>query len=147
MFIAVILGYVLVAVFALCGVVSCADYCLERTPGDAGQFLAGLVTAAMPLLYAAALMLLIQIATLLERLSIQSEISMIKSAAPKTTGKTKKQREHGTVYVPKSATHREEAPQQYFVAHETPAPRQEPEPIAPSPTQYNDQYRQFFKTN
>lgn len=150
MFIAVILGYVLVSVFALCGVFNCVNYCFSGAPGDAGTFLNGLTTAALPLLYAAVLLLLIQIATQLERLGIQNELSLLRNATPSTPAKAPRKRDHGTVYIPKSKSSEAhtDRQQQYFVTRETPAPPSTPDIApAPEPTDNRETERHFFKTN
>lgn len=171
MFIAVILGYALAAVFALCGLFNCAAYCLGGAQGsDASSFLNGLTTAAMPLLYAAILLILIQIATQLERMGIQTEISLLKGAAPKASAKEKTPRAHGTAYVPKAEKHtRRSHDQHYFVTHTeqnstpaaapaaTPAPypdaqqAQQPIPPASEPPHSHpvpqDNGQQFFRTH
>lgn len=126
MFVAIILGYALAAIFALCGIFNCAAYCLDGSQGsDASSFLNGLVTAAMPLLYATILLLLIQVCTQLERMGIQTEISLLKGTAAKNTAKTKAPKAHGTTYIPKSEKPRRTHEPRYFVTHEeqtTPSP-------------------------
>ncbi|MBQ2814163.1 MAG: hypothetical protein IJE66_04045 [Akkermansia sp.] len=166
MFIAVILGYALASVFALCGIFNCAAYCMGGAQGgDASSFLNGFTTAAMPLLYAVILLILIQIATQLERMGIQTEISLLKGAAPKTTTREKAPKAHGTAYVPKAETHtRRSHDQRYFVTHaeqgSVPAAapaatgtQQTQQAMSPAPEHPHshptprDNEQQFFRTN
>ncbi len=68
MFLSVIVAYVIAATFAFCGAAGAVHYIMEA-PEDMGYFpfIEGLAVAMWPLAFAVALLVLVQIATKLER--------------------------------------------------------------------------------
>ncbi len=154
MFLAIILGYAMATIFALCGLFNSIAYCAGETPSDAYLFLTGLASAATPLVYSAVLLLLIQIATQLERLAIQTEISLLKghSSAKAASPKPSKNKAHGTVYIPKSSEHHTQEETPHYFRTPEPTPQQESEDTdkqepAPAPAPSADAGRHFFKTH
>ena len=154
MFLAIILGYAMAAIFALCGLFNSIAYCAGETPSDAYLYLTGLASAATPLVYAALMLLLIQIATQLERLAIHTEISLLKahSKTKTATPKPGKNKAHGTVYVPKSSEHHTKDEEPHYFLTSEPEPSQEQEEPAkqeamPDTTPSAGEGRHFFKTH
>lgn len=98
MFIASVLGYIMVAVMAFCGVFGVVDFFqgdLESL-GTAG-YIQGIAAASWPLVAAAALCTLLQVALLLEKLVIYTTIAQNNAAKPlagiETTLQTREKRQ------------------------------------------------------
>lgn len=65
---AVIIGYVIASIFALCGIINSVQFCLDGRELNMAAFSLGLVIAAAPLAAASVILLLTQILCRLEQL-------------------------------------------------------------------------------
>ena len=83
MFFAVIIAYVIIAAFAICGVVGVASYigASQHLNINYADFLAGLAVSMWPLAVATALLLLVQLACLIEKWMLNWQLAQSESLA------------------------------------------------------------------
>ncbi len=119
MFFAVIASYVVCAVFAFCGVINLVNY-IGSAQKEMGyfSFIEGLAVAAWPLAAATAILLLIQIACLIEKWMLQWRISQGSAPTPHNRAEAS-----GRQFA---------APAPTAQAAQAPRPAMPPTPVAPS---------------
>ncbi len=125
MFLAVIAGYVLAASLAFCGVANLVSYISEadRSMGYS-PFLAGLVVQLWPLVAAVVILLLIQVASIAEKIHIYQKMLGMPSADEAPPAPVRPKRKPA-----------EDSEGGYFRTYESAAPRGVPAaPVPPAPT-------------
>ncbi len=149
MFLTVIVAYLIAAAFALCGVVNIVGCIMASHQGmGAFLFMEGMAAAMWPLGVAAALLLLIQTSSLVERWMLLWTISQ---APPRSTAAPSPKASRNFPHTPAPAEKEEridaspEAPAEPQRSQDSPSPAvSQPQPPASSPAQQREGLN-FFK--